>query len=84
MVISLLGQNFRLHNGKLNLKSPSAGDLVDWHQDWAFYPHTNDDVLEKLEELESEIEKLKELEKDELEKLSDLDSEIQDIKDKFQ
>ena len=46
--------------------------------------HTNDDVLEKLEELESEIEKLKELEEDELEKLSDLDSEIQDIKNKFQ
>ena len=46
--------------------------------------HTNDDVLEKLEELESEIEKLKELEEDELEKLDELDSEIQDIKDKFQ
>ena len=44
-VISLIGKNFRLHNGKLNLKSPSARDLVDWHQDWAFYPHTNDDVL---------------------------------------
>ena len=46
--------------------------------------HTNDDVLEKLEELESEIEKLKALEEDELEKLDELDSEIQDIKDKFQ
>ena len=46
--------------------------------------HTNDDVLAKLEELESEIEKLKELEEDELEKLDELDSEIQDIKDKFQ
>ena len=44
-VKSLLGTNFRLHNGKINLKSPSAGDLVDWHQDWAFYPHSNDDVL---------------------------------------
>ena len=44
-VKSLLGENFRLHNGKINLKSPSAGDLVDWHQDWAFYPHSNDDVL---------------------------------------
>jgi len=44
-VMSLLGPNFRLHNGKINLKSPSAGDLVDWHQDWAFYPHSNDDVL---------------------------------------
>ena len=46
--------------------------------------HTNDDVLEKLEELEAEIEKLKSLEEDELEKLDELDSEIQDIKDKFQ
>ena len=46
--------------------------------------HTNDDVLAKLEELESEIEKLKELEEDELEKLDELDSEIQEIKDKFQ
>ena len=44
-VTSLLGNNFRLHNGKMNMKSPSAGDLVDWHQDWAFYPHSNDDVL---------------------------------------
>ena len=45
--------------------------------------HTNDDVLEKLEELEAEIEKLKSLEEDELEKLDELDSEIQEIKDKF-
>ncbi len=44
-VTSLLGNNFRLHNGKMNMKSPSAGDLVDWHQDWSFYPHSNDDVL---------------------------------------
>jgi hypothetical protein len=21
------------------------GSPVEWHQDWAFYPHTNDDVL---------------------------------------
>ena len=46
--------------------------------------HTNDDVLEKLEELESEIENLKALEENELEKLDDLDIEIQDIKKKFQ
>ena len=44
----------------------------------------NDDVLEKLEELESVIEKLKSLEEDELEKLDDLDAEIKNIKDKFQ
>ena len=46
--------------------------------------HTNDDVLEKLEELESEIEKLKALEENELEKLDYLDIEIKDIKKKFQ
>ncbi len=46
--------------------------------------HTNDDVLEKLVELESEIEKLKKLEEDELDKLEELDTEIQDIKNKFQ
>ena len=30
---------------KLNLKSPEYGSPVEWHQDWAFYPHTNDDLL---------------------------------------
>lgn len=41
----LLGPNVRLHGSKLNLKSPKYGSPVEWHQDWAFYPHTNDDVL---------------------------------------
>jgi ectoine hydroxylase-related dioxygenase (phytanoyl-CoA dioxygenase family) len=27
------------------MKSPFIGSPVQWHQDWAFYPHTNDDVL---------------------------------------
>ena len=30
---------------KLNLKAPEYGSPVEWHQDWAFYPHTNDDLL---------------------------------------
>lgn len=30
---------------KLNLKSPGYGSPVQWHQDWAFYPHTNDSLL---------------------------------------
>ena len=34
------------HNGhKLNMKYPEFGSPVQWHQDWAFYPHTNDDLL---------------------------------------
>ena len=27
------------------MKSAGYGSPVEWHQDWAFYPHTNDDVL---------------------------------------
>jgi ectoine hydroxylase-related dioxygenase (phytanoyl-CoA dioxygenase family) len=43
---ALLGPSgVRLHGSKLNLKSPEFGSPVEWHQDWAFYPHTNDDVL---------------------------------------
>ena len=45
--------------------------------------HTNDDVLEKLEELESEIEKLEELEDDVLGKLEELESEIDQINKKI-
>ena len=35
----------RVHNTKINMKSAGHGESVEWHQDWAFYPHTNDDVL---------------------------------------
>jgi ectoine hydroxylase-related dioxygenase (phytanoyl-CoA dioxygenase family) len=42
---ALLGPNVRLHGAKLNMKSPEYGSPVEWHQDWAFYPHTNDDLL---------------------------------------
>src|SRR6202035_177828 len=41
----LIGPNLRLHGSKLNMKSAQYGSPVEWHQDWAFYPHTNDDVL---------------------------------------
>jgi len=42
---ALLGKNIRLHGSKLNVKAPKYGSPVEWHQDWAFYPHTNDDIL---------------------------------------
>jgi phytanoyl-CoA hydroxylase len=45
VVKALLGQNVRLHGSKLNVKAPKYGSPVEWHQDWAFYPHTNDDIL---------------------------------------
>lgn len=45
IVEQLLGPDIRLYGGKMNLKSAGYGAPVEWHQDWAFYPHTNDDVL---------------------------------------
>jgi ectoine hydroxylase-related dioxygenase (phytanoyl-CoA dioxygenase family) len=42
---ALLGSDLRLHGSKLNMKSAQYGSPVEWHQDWAFYPHTNDDIL---------------------------------------
>ncbi|MEM7268218.1 MAG: phytanoyl-CoA dioxygenase family protein, partial [Pseudomonadota bacterium] len=44
-VRDLLGPNLRLQTTKLNMKSAGYGAAVEWHQDWAFYPYTNDDVL---------------------------------------
>ncbi len=41
----LIGPDLRLHGSKINLKSADYGAAVEWHQDWAFYPHTNDDLL---------------------------------------
>jgi phytanoyl-CoA hydroxylase len=45
LMTPLLGPSVRMHTSKLNLKSAAYGAPVEWHQDWAFYPHTNDDVL---------------------------------------
>jgi len=44
-VRDLIGPNLRLQTSKLNMKSAGYGAAVEWHQDWAFYPYTNDDVL---------------------------------------
>lgn len=41
----LLGPDIRLHTTKLNMKKGGYGAAVEWHQDFAFYPHTNDDLL---------------------------------------
>ncbi len=45
LVQELLGGTVRFDHGKLNFKPPSGGAAVEWHQDWAFYPQTNDDML---------------------------------------
>jgi len=47
IVKKLIGGTVRFHLGKLNFKLPNKkkGSEVEWHQDWAFYPHTNDDLI---------------------------------------
>jgi ectoine hydroxylase-related dioxygenase (phytanoyl-CoA dioxygenase family) len=47
-VESLIGSNIELHHSKLNMKPALVGSEVDWHQDLAYYPHTNDSVLAVL------------------------------------
>ncbi len=44
-VQQLIGPDIRFQGTKLNMKSAGIGSPVEWHQDWAFYPHTNDDLL---------------------------------------
>ena len=41
---ALWGPNIRFDSAKLNMKAAGFGAPVEWHQDWAFYPHTNDDL----------------------------------------
>jgi ectoine hydroxylase-related dioxygenase (phytanoyl-CoA dioxygenase family) len=45
IVEQLIGPGLRYNGHKLNMKYPEFGSPVEWHQDWAFYPHTNDDLL---------------------------------------
>jgi phytanoyl-CoA hydroxylase len=41
---ALWGHSIRFDVSKLNMKAAGYGAPVEWHQDWAFYPHTNDDL----------------------------------------
>ena len=45
IVTELLGPSIRFHHSKLNLKGGRVGAPIEVHQDAAFYPHSNDDVL---------------------------------------
>lgn len=40
----LVNPSIRFDTSKLNMKAAGYGAAVEWHQDWAFYPHTNDDL----------------------------------------
>ncbi len=45
IVAQLIGPSIFTNGNKLNMKSAEFGSPVQWHQDWAHYPHTNDDIL---------------------------------------
>ncbi len=47
-VESLFGSDLDLQHSKLNMKPAQVGSPVKWHQDLAYYPHTNDNVLAVL------------------------------------
>ena len=42
VLADLWGPDLRFDTAKLNMKCAGFGASVEWHQDWAFYPHTND------------------------------------------
>ena len=45
---SLISPNFSLQHSKLNMKPAKVGSAVEWHQDLAYFPHTNDDLVTTL------------------------------------
>ena len=47
-VEALIGPDILFHYSKLHLKAPQVGSVVDWHQDFAYYPHTNTDLVTGL------------------------------------
>ncbi|MDW3206383.1 MAG: phytanoyl-CoA dioxygenase family protein [Alphaproteobacteria bacterium] len=48
MVADLIGPNIKLHHTKINSKQPGAATMVKWHQDFAFTPHSNADLITAL------------------------------------
>ncbi len=47
-VESLVGPDIDFHYSKINMKPPSIGSVVDWHQDLSYYPLTNADSVTVL------------------------------------
>lgn len=48
MIADLIGPNVKFHHCKINLKLPGSQTQVDYHQDFAYTPHTNDDIVTAL------------------------------------
>ena len=48
MVAALIGPDVKHHHCKINLKLPGTHTEVRFHQDFAYTPHTNDDIVTAL------------------------------------
>ncbi len=48
MIADVIGEDVRFHHSKINSKLPGSGTEVKWHQDFAFTPHTNSDLVTAL------------------------------------
>src|SRR5262249_49437503 len=55
-VESLIGGDFNLQHSKLNMKPAKVGSIVEWHQDLAYFPHTNDSLVTTLVYLDDATE----------------------------
>lgn len=44
----LIGPDILFHYSKLNMKGPKVGSVVEWHQDFSYYPHTNSSLVTAL------------------------------------
>ena len=53
---SLIAGDFNLQHSKLNMKPAKVGSAVEWHQDMAYFPHTNDDLVTTLVYLDDATE----------------------------
>ena len=45
VVAALIGPDIKFHHSKLNMKASKGGAAIGWHQDFAFFPHTNTDLV---------------------------------------
>jgi len=48
MVAALIGPDVKFHHSKLNIKLPHTATRVDYHQDFSYTPHSNDDIVTAL------------------------------------
>ena len=47
-VAEAIGPDVKFHHGKINVKLPGTTTKVDYHQDFSYTPHTNDDIVTAL------------------------------------